>query len=499
MRLTMSSVMISPAPPVELAGPGWAVAVPLLVLPALLLCPPDQRLLSVLAAAIVCLLVQCFLPRARFRANHYFSPVNVALALLHIKLLVVPVVLMTCGYENKIMALTASTRSIEGAILIDTIAYLAFCLGLQFAPSGPVKPGRFSLLPALSQTPSSAYVVAFAGLGLVGLFLTFGSIDRFIQYFSDPASIVDPQAGASWGEFFGTILRPFFAFSLVTWWSRVADRSQETGDTWRPVVTGLAAVVGITIANLTFGFNRGAVVFPLVSLIAVYSARIRRIPPVLTLAAVVCFVPVLMAVGSFRGKSQLAQVAPNASRDIEVSTSELTESILVYCGGPQLTAVFYESLDWGDRLWGGTTLVSSVMSPIPILGKGFRDTSGPVVYNHAIYGVSGIDDQIPAYVAELFGNFHVAGVVAGFVALSLLLAMFESWLQAVKSTFGAFIIQYIAVWGALLSVWSVSVYVQILFYFLGPVYLYLAATQAGKLFRRSSPPANSFQTGAGIR
>jgi hypothetical protein len=164
-----------------------------------------------------------------------------------------------------------------------------------------------------------------------------------------------------------------------------------------------------------------------------------------------------------------------------------------------LTAVFYESLDWGNRLWGGTTLISSVMSPIPILGKGFRDTSGPVVYNHAIYGTSGIDDQIPAYVAELFGNFHVPGVVAGFIALSLLLAMFESWLQAVKSTFGAFIIQYIAVWGALLAVWSVSVYVQILFYFLGPVYLYLAATHAGALLRRSPASSISYQTGAGIR
>lgn len=499
MRLTMSSVITATPPPVELAGPGWAVAVPLLVLPALLLCPPDQRLLSVLASAFVCLLVQCFLPRARFRANHYFSPVNVALALLHMKLLVVPVLLMAYGYENKIMALTASTRSIEGAILVDTIAYLAFCLGLQFAPGGTVTPGRFSLLPALSQTPSSTYVYVFAGLGLVGLFLTFGSIGRFVQYFSDPAAVIDAQGGASWGEFFGTILRPFFAFSLVTWWSRVADKSRESGDTWRPVVAGLAAAVGITIANLTFGFNRGAVVFPLVSLIAVYSARIRRIPPVLTLAAVVVFIPVLLAVGSFRGKSQLAQVAPNASREVEVSVNDLTENIVVYCAGPQLTAVFYESLDWGNRLWGGTTLVSSVMSPIPILGKGFRDTSGPVVYNHAIYGTSGIDDQIPAYVAELFGNFHVPGVVAGFIALSLLLAMFESWLQTVKSTFGAFIIQYIAVWGALLAVWSVSVYVQILFYFLGPVYLYLAATHAGALLRRPPAPSISNQTGAGIR
>jgi hypothetical protein len=480
-------------------GPLWVAALPFLAMAALYVSEPNRRLHSVLLAALVCLLAQWLLPQARFRVRNYFSPVNVALLLLHFKILLVPVLLMVFGYENRTTALSPAARSMEGAIVIDTVAYLAFCIGLQYSSSRRVNPGRFSLLPALSRTPGNGFVFAFAGLGVLGLFLTFGSPARFLEYFSDPAAVIDNQAGAGWGDFFGTILRPFFAFALVTWWARVADRNRGEGGHWRPILIGCVAALGITLANLTFSFNRGAVVFPLLAMVAVYSTRIRRISPVLTLAAVACCLPLLLALASFRGNSQLAQIAPTATREVQVSFGDLAENIVVYCGGPQLTAVFYESLGWGDRLDGGATLFSSAVSPIPILGKEFRDESGPAVYNRAIYGSSGIDDQIPPFASELFGNFHIAGVVAGFVGLSFLLAMFESWLLVVESTFGAFVIQYIAVWGAMLSVWSVSVYVQILFYFLGPVYLYLAAAQVRAWLRRSPPGQLQFHGGVRIQ
>ena len=130
------------------------------------------------------------------------------------------------------------------------------------------------------------------------------------------------------------------------------------------------------------------------------------------------------------------------------------------------------------------------MSPVPILGKGFREESGPIVYNRAIYGISGIDDQIPPFASELFGNFHVAGVVAGFLGLAFFLATMESWLKTADSTFIAFTIHYVAVWGAMLSVWSLSVYAQILFYFLGPVYLLVAVAQV-RIWLRWNPVAGA--------
>ena len=348
-------------------NPVCLASLPLLALAGLLLSQPEQRLLSVLLSASVCALVPWLLPQARFRTEAYFSPVNVAMALLHLKIVAVPICLMNFGYQNRISALTPSLSSMEKAILIDTIALIAFCIGLQLFSERPVNPGRYSLLPALSGTPGRGFVVAFALFGVGGLFLTFGSVGRFLEYFSDPAAVVDQQVSASIGDFLGTVLRPFLAFALVTWWAGVADESRESGNRWRPALVGVAAAIGITIANMTFSFNRGAFVFPVLSLVAVYSTRIRRIPLVLTVAAVAVCVPLLLAVASFRSDSQLAKVAPTATRASTDFMTDLAENIVVYCGGPQLTGVFYESLDWGDRLFGGVTLVSSLMSPIPIL------------------------------------------------------------------------------------------------------------------------------------
>ena len=472
--------------------PAWSLVLPLLVLTAFLASPPERWLAAALVSASVFLLMQWTLPAARFRTGHYFSPLNIALALLLIKLVLTPVLLMTMGNENRILALPASVAAMNGAILIDTVAYVGFCLGLQFAPAYRPSARRFSLLPILSESPHRAFVIAFAGIGLLGLFLTFGSLAGFLEYFSEPA-LLQPEP-ETWSAFFGTVLRPFLAFALATWWARVADQSRATGSGWRPVLVGLIAAVGITVANLTFGFNRGAFVFPILSLIAVYSARIRRIPPLASFGALACFVPLLLFLGEYRSTPPPGQ--PAKSTGLEVSLTDLSENIQVYAGGPQLTGVFYESLGWGERLHAGHMLLSSLLSPIPILGKGFRETSAPVVYNQAIYGMAGFNDQIPPFPSELFANFHVIGVLAGFVAFGMALARSQAWLDAVGSTFGAFIIQYVATWGAMLCVWSLSVYVQILFYFLGPVYLYFAVTQTREWLRRSAGRGVHFHKGA---
>ena len=475
-------------------NPMWAAALPLIALTALLAGPPERRLFSILVSAPVFALLQWLLPEARFRTGHYFSPINVALMLLLSKLVVVPVLLITVGSENTILAIPASISSMEGALLIDTVAYVAFCLGLQLTPQRLLA-GRFSLLPALARVPHWGFVPLFAGLGLLGFFLIFRTVDRLLQYYVDPSSILPGFADSTWAEFFGTILRPFLAFALATWWTRVADQSRESGKAWPPVLAGLVAAVGITIANLTFGFNRAAFVFPILSLVAVYSARIRRISPAFTVGVLACVVPLLMAIGSFRSDSEFAAVAPSYTPDRTPWLTEFSESIQVYSGGPQLTGVFYDSVDWGRRLYGGVTLLSSILTPIPILGKGFRETGGPVVYNQALYGVSTIADQIIPFDAELFANFHIPGVLVGFFGFGVALAKAELWFDSVGSTFGAFVIQYISVWGAMLSTWSLSVFVQILFYFLGPVYLYLALLQVRAWLRTTSGRGPCFHTG----
>src|SRR5258708_29877346 len=81
------------------------------------------------------------------------------------------------------------------------------------------------------------------------------------------------------------------------------------------------------------------------------------------------------------------------------------------------------------------------------------------------------------FCAELFVNFHAVGGLAGFFVLGLVLGRAELWLASVGSSCGAFAIQYVATWCAMLSVWSLGIVSQIAIYFLGPVYLYWLAVQ----------------------
>jgi hypothetical protein len=329
-----------------------------------------------------------------------------------------------------------------------------------------------------------------------------------VEYFMEPAAAVDPsqEQAATWNEFLGVILRPFLAFALVAWWAKSVDRQGRESSLWRPLLTGIVAAIGITIANLTFSFNRAAFVFPVVALVAVFSARIRRISPLVTVAALAIVLPALYAVGNYRS-NRVAPESPTARENVfEASLRDASETVQAYTGGPPLQGLFFDKLGWGDRLYGGSTLVASALSPIPILGKNFREGGGTDLYNRTLYGMSGLEDQIIPFSAELFVNFHAAGVLAGFFGLGFVLGKTHLWFTAVGSSFGAFNVQYVSMWCAMLAVWSLSVFAQIALYSLAPVYLYWAAMQARAWLhpvcplpdgRGSVPPPNRHASACG--
>jgi hypothetical protein len=426
--------------------------------------------------------MQWMLPKARFRTEDYFSPVNLALVLMLLKLVVVPALIITVGAESRLVLFPLpSMRSMEGAIAVDLLAYVALCLGLSFTPA------RRSGGPVLLPSPSPVFVAIFMGLGLIGFVAAFGSVGRMFQYFVEPSAVSDIQKeldGTIWG-LMGTFLRPFLAFSLVAWWSGIADHNRGL---WRVTLAGLLTAIGITIANLTFSFNRAAFVFPLVTLAAVYSSRIRRVQAAWAVAVAALALPLLMIVSVYR--SNLMRGHETAADDaIQSVAQDASETIQAYTVGPQYTGTFYDYVGWGRHLYGGSTLVASALSPVPVLGKGFRETNGPALFNRSIYGIAGIEDQILPFNAELFANFHGVGVLAGFIGLGILLVKFEHWFQTSASTFSAFALQYAAMWTAMLAAWSLSIYAQILIYFFGPIYLYVAASHCREWLRIATRPS----------
>lgn len=456
----------------SLLAPWWTLALPLVVLGALVVSPPERRLWVAPISVAVFGGLQWALPRCRFRTAHYLGPVNVALFLLFLKLVIMPMVIMITGPGSKVLTYLPSLDSMQNAMLIDIVAYTAFCVGLSLQPTL----GRQDTAPLAALAgpgPTGGLVTLFAALGIIGFVAAFGSPGRLIDYFLDSNAKLQDEMEASLTALAGTFLRPFFAFALVAWWSRHVDASTGRERLWWPTLTGIVAAVGVTLANLTFSFNRAAFVFPLVSLFAVYSARVRRVPAGLTMAAGMMILPLLMGLETMRSNRALG-LETHSIAPWESVLQDAAENIKGYGGGPQFAAIFCERLGWGEQLYGGSTLISSIMSPVPVLGKGFREGSGPALFNQAIYDVRDIEDQILPFSIELFVNFHLPGVVAGMAGLGLFLSAAQHWFERAESAFAAFSIQYVAMWGAMLAAWSASIYSQIIIYFFGPIYFYIA-------------------------
>ena len=201
--------------------------------------------------------------------------------------------------------------------------------------------------------------------------------------------------------------------------------------------------------------------------------------------AILLVLPLLIALETYRAGFQPG--GKKTETTLESIMGSISENVQAYSPGPQYAGLFYDKIGWGDHLYLGSTIVYSVMTPVPLLGKSFREDNGPALFNYALYGFRGNEDQIIPYSAELFANFHAPGVIAGFMLLGLFLSQTERWFHAAQSTFAAFSIQYVSLWAALLVVWSISIYSQIMIYFFCPIYFYLAVFHARAWLRTFTP------------
>jgi hypothetical protein len=249
-------------------------------------------------------------------------------------------------------------------------------------------------------------------------------------------------------------------------------------------------VVLLLFAN--FSYNRGSLLAPVLAVAAAYSAHVRRLSvPLLALAAT----PVLLAAltfGWYRSTDLEIQDLLSANASVPSPEMNVVGFLQVYGPGPQFLAYLIDQSGDGFRPYYGRTLVSSLLYPVPVLGKPFRETSGVSIYNRLIYGEPDNLDQVIPYDAELYLNFHTPGVVAGFALLGWLV----SWFQGRFLRAGNPVETYC--W-FLLSLWvvfpgSVPVTSQMYVYFFWPIYGYFLLRKVGQRRRRAPAPGHADQT-----
>ena len=139
-------------------------------------------------------------------------------------------------------------------------------------------------------------------------------------------------------------------------------------------------------------------------------------------------VVVLGAVGFYRSSGLTAEQLLSRQGLEAVGDTDLNQQIQVYGNSPQFLGFLLDNSEHIAPQLGRTTM-SAALSPIPVFGQGFRQTSGAMIYNRWIYGplVGGsfAGDQVVPFAGELWMDLRIPGVLVGFVVVGALISSLQ--------------------------------------------------------------------------
>ncbi|MCW2546239.1 MAG: hypothetical protein JWN96_699 [Mycobacterium sp.] len=408
------------------------------------------------------LAVQVLVPRVRWNRDRVLGPGNVAAMLFFLQLVILPTALVFSGPFLGTLRFFPANQYVNTAVMLQALAYVCYAGG-YVAYSKPVQPRPLLLKPGLS----TGIAVLFIVLGAVGLGLAFPSVGALVDYFSGHGNIFEEQGPATLAAAAGQFLRPFLAYGVIILWAaRIARR--RPGARLQPFEIGLIVIA--IAASATYNYNRGSVVVPLLALVTAYSCFGRRQSP----TRIVVLLALLAAIGFLFGEyrdvysgTRGGEINP-AAAGMDQPAASFADNVQGYGNGPQFWAVVIQEVDRTGMRY-NDSIVSSVMFPVPVLGKSFRNTSGPTLYNELIYGEPDIRDQNLPLGAELYWNFGVPGIVVGYFLLGFAIRRLDDRIEVAPDALASYTWSYCGIWVALLIIHSISVLAQMIVYFFWPM------------------------------
>jgi hypothetical protein len=443
----------------------WVLAINAIALIGFACAPAAQEYPLGVIGMVAFLFVQAFLPACRIRVTAPLCPANIAQGYYWIQLVLVTLLVGYFGFSQGALPYLPSKGAINLAIVVHVVGYLSFCIGYQC--SSRVTGARIlRSAEAPGSAPGTAYViVAFAVLGVLGFLLSHGGVGGFIDYVSSPVEDrLRAEAATTLRAAAGSFLKHFLGFAVVLAWSWWLGRAP------RRKVSIIAVTAGVVIVLLVanFNYNRGTMFGPLVGLAAAFSVHVWRIPFKGIVLAGMLALSLAFVFGLYRSTNlDITELSASAIADAW-NTEGVVDFIQIYASAPQMSAYLIESLE-GEFFY-GKTLLPSLVYPVPVLGKPFREISGPVIFNDLIYGDTNSLDQIIPLDGELFINFHLAGVVVGYVLLGCFLAWLQGKFLAAPNPLESYAWIMMALWTGFPG--SLSVASQIYVYSFWPIYFY---------------------------
>ncbi|HZZ80114.1 MAG TPA: hypothetical protein VFE62_16490 [Gemmataceae bacterium] len=433
-------------------------------------CSPIGTEYPLIALGIVAfILVQAFLPACRLRPDLPLCPTNLAQGFYCVQLVLVSVLIGHTGFSQGTLPYMPGKSAIDTATLVHIAGYLSFSGAFQWFSRGKEtahQPGTST--PERSGAPYM--IVPFFLIGTLGFFLNYGSIGAFIEYATTPsahrAALSEP---ATMETALASFLKHFLGFSVVlawSWWIGSAKGPRSTR------VTGLVTIGAcllMIIAN--FSYNRGTMFGPILCMGAAFSVHVWRIPFKGVALAGVGLLACAFAFGAYRSSDD-GELPSARGRDTMESASFI-EFVQIYASAPQLPAYYIEHLEHEDRFYLGSTIVPSILYPIPVLGKPHREKSGVYLFNELIYGDPEVLDQIIPFDTEMYLNFHLPGIMLGNLVLGALLSFYQRKFLTAANPAESYAWCMFALWTVFPG--SLPVIVQVFVYSFLPIYVYLFA------------------------
>lgn len=416
-------------------------------------------------------LAHLFLPACWVNMQWPVCPGNFAQFFFWVQIVLVPILIGYYGPSLGTLSRLPPENLINFAMGLRVLGYVFFCLAFQLIswPGAAQAKTNDTQADEPFSNLTLAIIAAFAAIGFIGWWFNYGGIGGFIAYATSPDEqrIRDEEATSVTGAL-GNLLRHFLGFSLVWAWSEWIQRQDRIKNLLPIIVVTAALACILIIAN--FSYNRGNMAVPLLAITAAFSKHVRRISFTIAGAGGISVLAVALIFGEYRAKSvELTEFSMDQVSSVSEQQGVIDE-IQIYASGPQLTACILESLETESLTEKHGTLLSSILYPLPIFGKPFRETSGVVRFNHMVYGDANNYDQSIPYDGELYLNFHSVGVALGYFILGCMAAFVHrrfSFAQEPVTSYAWMILGFWIIFPA-----SFPVLAQIYIYSLWPMYTY---------------------------
>lgn len=427
--------------------------------------------------AILCPLVPTLLREAMLDREHLLSPHNIALFTFYLAIFGEPINVSVYGTRGLISRhLYFSDAALTQAILLTSFGYLCYCIGFALT-----RRQTKAAAPCWRATHGATIwlAIAFVVIGVVALMVYHGGFAEYFEYLASPASRrrFDELRGSTVAGAIGIWLKPFLGFGWAALWCVFIDRFRRTVP---PAVLAVATLAFMPLLILAVAsYNRASMLIPLIGVLSVFSSRVRQIPAYIVAVIIGLLLAVAVFWGSYRshGEPLSAVLTADGLARLVNQTDKGAEFASILVAGTALD----RNVD--TTLYFGKTLIYSILSPIPVLGKQFRDENGQAVYNRLIYGNVDVSDQVIPFYFELFVNFHLPGIALGYAILGYIVCRFHAAFNRgiMESAVQGYMLFSLSFWFSAVVAHSIGVVAQMcVFVFPAPLIVLIAMRTLGR-------------------